>query len=185
VTRPSYLYAFGNEGGPYKVGFSSDPRSRAKHIVGCQPGSLYAPQDAAFLRLIRLPDRRAAKAAEALVHAALEAHRVGHRDADGRPIGTLEWFAADLETVLAAMAKAVADAPGAEVCETGPPSSADIAMATRIRPDTKEALGRAAAADDRSVSSLTELVLRGWLVERGYLPRAVEGEKLAPREPQA
>ena len=42
----------------------------------------------------------------------------------------------------------------------------------RLSPDVKEALERAAKADDRSVSNLVERILRGWLEERGFLPRA-------------
>ena len=45
------------------------------------------------------------------------------------------------------------------------------ALSFRINPDTKAALERAAKDDDRSVSSLVERILRGWLEERGYLPK--------------
>lgn len=41
-----------------------------------------------------------------------------------------------------------------------------------LSPDVKEALAKAAKADDRSVSSLVERILRAWLVERGYLGKA-------------
>jgi hypothetical protein len=41
----------------------------------------------------------------------------------------------------------------------------------RVEPDLKAALERAAKDDDRSVSSLVERILKGWLVERGYLPK--------------
>lgn len=40
----------------------------------------------------------------------------------------------------------------------------------RLDPQIKEALSRAAKADDRSVSSLVERILKAWLMERGYLP---------------
>ena len=42
-------------------------------------------------------------------------------------------------------------------------------LGVRVQPDIKAALERAAAADDRSVSSLVERILRAWLIERGHL----------------
>ena len=45
----------------------------------------------------------------------------------------------------------------------------ETALSFRVAADTKAALERAAAADDRSVSSLVERVLRAWLVEHGHL----------------
>lgn len=43
------------------------------------------------------------------------------------------------------------------------------ALGFRIPEDMKQALERAAAADDRSVSSLVTIILRDWLKERGHL----------------
>lgn len=43
------------------------------------------------------------------------------------------------------------------------------ALGFRIPEETKEALERAASADDRSVSSLVTIILRDWLREKGYL----------------
>jgi hypothetical protein len=43
------------------------------------------------------------------------------------------------------------------------------ALGFRIPEDMKDALERAAAADDRSVSSLVTIILRDWLKERGHL----------------
>jgi hypothetical protein len=191
VTSPPYLYAFGNEGGPYKVGFSSDPARRALNIVAYEPGSRHTTPDAAFLRLIRLPDRSTARAAEARAHAMLAAHRVGHRDAADRPIGTTEWFAADLSAVLTAMAQAVADIPDAEVCETVPPrvpvASPDTQnriktaqLTLRIDPALKEAAEQLAAEERRSVTSLFEKLLVDALRARGLPPPPPK-----PREPKA
>lgn len=39
----------------------------------------------------------------------------------------------------------------------------------RIPDEVKEALERAAKADDRSVSSLVERILKQWLTEKGFL----------------
>ena len=39
----------------------------------------------------------------------------------------------------------------------------------RLDPEIKAALERAAKDDGRSVSGLVERILRGWLVEKGYL----------------
>ncbi len=43
-------------------------------------------------------------------------------------------------------------------------------LGVRVELEIKVALEKAAAADDRSVSSLVERILRGWLVEHGHLP---------------
>lgn len=45
----------------------------------------------------------------------------------------------------------------------------DTALSFRVAADTKAALERAAATDDRSVSSLVERILRAWLIEHGHL----------------
>lgn len=42
-------------------------------------------------------------------------------------------------------------------------------LGVRVEPAIKEALERAAKADDRSVSSLVERILKAWLVEHGHL----------------
>lgn len=44
------------------------------------------------------------------------------------------------------------------------------ALSFRIPEEMKEAVERAAAADDRSVSSLVTIILRDWLRDKGYLP---------------
>jgi hypothetical protein len=44
----------------------------------------------------------------------------------------------------------------------------------RVEPHVKEALARAAADDDRSVSSLVERILKAWLTDKGYLPGTVQ-----------
>ena len=46
-----------------------------------------------------------------------------------------------------------------------------LPTSVRLTPQTKAALERAAKDDDRSVSSLVERVVRGWLTERGYLSK--------------
>lgn len=43
------------------------------------------------------------------------------------------------------------------------------ALGFRISSEMKEALERAAKADDRSVSSLVERILKAWLIENGHL----------------
>ena len=45
----------------------------------------------------------------------------------------------------------------------------DVVLSFRIHDETKEALTKAAAAEDRSVSYLVERILREWLVKRGHL----------------
>ena len=44
-------------------------------------------------------------------------------------------------------------------------------LGIRLQPEVKAALERAAKDDDRSVSGMVERILKGWLVERGYLPK--------------
>ena len=43
------------------------------------------------------------------------------------------------------------------------------ALAFRVRVEVKDALEKAAAADDRSVSNLIDRIVQEWLSERGYL----------------
>ena len=50
----------------------------------------------------------------------------------------------------------------------------EAVLSFRVLNDTKEAVTRAAAAEDRSVSYLVERILREWLAERGYLPQPAE-----------
>lgn len=45
------------------------------------------------------------------------------------------------------------------------------ALSFRIPEEMKEALERAAAADDRSVSALVTIILRDWLRDQGHLPK--------------
>jgi hypothetical protein len=47
----------------------------------------------------------------------------------------------------------------------------DTALGFRVSADVKAALEKAAADDDRSVSSLVERILKAWLQERGYLQK--------------
>lgn len=47
----------------------------------------------------------------------------------------------------------------------------------RLKPDTHDALRRAAEDESRSISSLIEWVLRGWLEQKGYLPKRAKGSK--------
>ncbi|MFN4088703.1 MAG: hypothetical protein ACK4QW_06610 [Alphaproteobacteria bacterium] len=59
-------------------------------------------------------------------------------------------------------ARAVLDAATAR-------DDAMVGSAVRVEPAIKKALERAAKADDRSVSSLVERILKAWLVENGHL----------------
>lgn len=47
-----------------------------------------------------------------------------------------------------------------------------LPTSVRLSEQVKAAAERAAKDDDRSVSSLVERVLKAWLIERGYLPKA-------------
>ena len=47
-------------------------------------------------------------------------------------------------------------------------------LGVRLQPETKAALDRAAADDDRSVSSMVERILREWLRANGYLEKLGE-----------
>jgi hypothetical protein len=44
----------------------------------------------------------------------------------------------------------------------------------RLAPDVKAALEKAAKDDGRSLSNLTDRILREWLAEKGYLPQPAE-----------
>jgi hypothetical protein len=43
------------------------------------------------------------------------------------------------------------------------------ALSFRVNSEIKAALEQAAAADERSVSSLVERILRAWLIDNGHL----------------
>ena len=45
----------------------------------------------------------------------------------------------------------------------------EAVLSFRVMADTKEAVTKAAAAEDRSVSYVVERVLRAWLIEQGHL----------------
>lgn len=49
------------------------------------------------------------------------------------------------------------------------PEPRDTALSLRIRLAVRDAIAQAAIDDDRSSSALVELVMTGWLKERGYL----------------
>lgn len=57
-------------------------------------------------------------------------------------------------------------------------------LGVRVHPEIKAALERAAADDDRSVSSLVERIAAEWLVARGYLPEP-EGPPHKPKRARA
>jgi hypothetical protein len=44
-------------------------------------------------------------------------------------------------------------------------------LGVRVEPETKAALERAAADDDRTISSLVERILKEWLRDKGYLKK--------------
>lgn len=50
-----------------------------------------------------------------------------------------------------------------------------VPMSFRLDPALKDALARAAADDDRSVTKLVDRILRAWLTERGWI-----GEREGP-----
>lgn len=50
-------------------------------------------------------------------------------------------------------------------------TSSPIPTSMRLAPEIKKALEKAAKDDGRSVSSMTDRILRAWLTEKGYLER--------------
>jgi len=54
--------------------------------------------------------------------------------------------------------------------QTGDVMAKTAAIGIRVEPAIKEAVERAAAADRRTVASLTEKVLVDWLKANGHLP---------------
>jgi hypothetical protein len=60
-----------------------------------------------------------------------------------------------------------------------------VMLAFRVEPELRAALDRAAAAEERSVSTTVERILRPWLIEHGHLeappaPKAAVRKKGAP-----
>ncbi len=54
-------------------------------------------------------------------------------------------------------------------------------VSLRATPELYEAIRRAAADDHRSMASLCEMIMTGWLRERGYLPAGDGGTEPARR----
>lgn len=109
---------------------------------------------------IALP-KSMARQVERRAHDALAAERTGR-----------EWFAVPTEHAVMAVEQAaglplarpqIPDRP-----QRGPTRTAAIGI--RVEPAIKEAVERAAAADRRTVASLTEKVLVDWLKANGHLP---------------
>lgn len=96
MSRPTYLYVFGDLGGPFKVGYSNNPNQRAKTIRRMHPGRYFAGDGAIMWCEIALPNQADAKNAERSAHAELRRYGVKAPDAvygcyrDIR--GTTEWF---------------------------------------------------------------------------------------------
>jgi len=86
-----YLYAFGEKGGPIKVGQSKHPAQRATEIKTSKRGRSLSGSNPEFHHAIAFDSVSSAKAAERAAHAALDRSRIRfHRS---------EWFSADLGTV--------------------------------------------------------------------------------------
>jgi hypothetical protein len=75
----------------------------------------------------------------------------------------------------------VAYFPSRGKCRHGEGMARTNPLGVRVEPEIKEALERAAADDDRSVSSLVERFLREALIARGYLPKPGTAPKAKPR----
>lgn len=56
-----------------------------------------------------------------------------------------------------------------------------VPTSMRLAPDIKAALERAAVADDRSVSSMVERILRAWLIEKGHIAATAPPGKPPPK----
>ena len=53
----------------------------------------------------------------------------------------------------------------------------------RLDPVLKAALQKAALADGRSLANLIDRVLRGWLIDKGHLPRSADKSDLSDKKP--
>jgi len=102
---PVYLYVLGRDDGPFKVGYSRNPKKRADYIRRCRSASVLGGGSAAIRHLTPVTTEDAAKAAEQTIHAAFAKHRVcvGSR---GRRFRT-ERFATDLARTVEAVERAV------------------------------------------------------------------------------
>ncbi len=72
--------------------------------------------------------------------------------------------------------------PSRGKCRHGESMARTNPLGVRVEPEIKDALERAAADDDRSVSSLVGRFLREALIARGYLPKP--GSAKAPAKPR-
>lgn len=49
------------------------------------------------------------------------------------------------------------------------PEKREAPLSIRIKPSVREAMTKAATAEQRSVSQLAEIILGGWLKEKGFI----------------
>lgn len=100
--RPSFLYCFGNFGGPFKVGISSVPKQRLAQIRSSAPGCHYARPEAIQWLSVTFCNRSDADFAERLAHAALDKFRLIDRHYlpfSRRGNCNVEWFNASLPMI--------------------------------------------------------------------------------------
>jgi hypothetical protein len=64
MSGPVYLYCFGREGGPFKVGRSRNPKARVSTILDSSSGAAFGGPDSTMLHMIKLPGLAEADAAE-------------------------------------------------------------------------------------------------------------------------
>lgn len=100
-----YVYVVGDEGGPYKVGFSANPIERLKALRYKDK-----PQRLQVWHLAEAIDEPHARATERLAHQYLAEHQMPNRMGTQAGSVLVEWFDAPLQKVIDSVEKARADA---------------------------------------------------------------------------
>lgn len=101
-TLPCCIYVLGDDGGPWKIGFSNNPKARLRDVVRNYPGEHLATRAAKVVFKSAWMNRSDAYEAERAIHRTLHPMRVrwpGWGGGMGIRSKTIEWFDAPLETV--------------------------------------------------------------------------------------
>jgi hypothetical protein len=100
-----YVYVIGEEGGPYKVGFSANPIERMKALRYVDK-----PQRLQVWHLAETSDEPRARAVERLAHQYLAEHQMPNRMGTQAGADLVEWFNAPLQKVIDTVERARDDA---------------------------------------------------------------------------
>jgi hypothetical protein len=146
--QKAFVYVIGAKDGPQKIGIAQDAQKR---LTSLQTGNhlelcIHSVSDV-------MPEE--VQIVEKYAHYFLQSRHIRGEWFDVSPSEAAEAVSAAIDAIRS----------GQQV-----PQGKSSPIGFRVEPELKEALERAAKADDRSVSSLVERILKQWLTEKGFLP---------------